>query len=79
MVVRLPEHENQAATTHVESSLVPRLDGGSSPPNSTIVLENQAIVQIMHKYTHKGIKAKHSKKCFAFIFLRPQIGQLAIK
>ena len=32
------------------------------------MLENQAFVQIMHKYTHKSIKAEHFFECFAFIF-----------
>jgi len=31
----LRRHENQAETKHVESSLVPRLDEGSSPSIST--------------------------------------------
>lgn len=35
-VFGLPDHEKQSENTHVESTLVPRLDEGSSPSNSTI-------------------------------------------
>lgn len=35
VVTCLCHHENQEATKHVESSLVPRLDEGSSPSSST--------------------------------------------
>ena len=35
VVTCLCRHKNQVATKHVESSLVPRLDEGSSPSSST--------------------------------------------
>ena len=37
VVFGLPRHENQVKTKHVESSLIPRLDEGSSPSSSTQV------------------------------------------
>ena len=36
MVLILPAHENQVGNKHVESTLVPRLDEGSSPSISTM-------------------------------------------
>ena len=39
VVFCLPLHENQEKTKRVESSLVPRLDEGSNPSSSTMVIK----------------------------------------
>ena len=45
VVFGLPHHENQVKTKHVESSLIPRLDEGSSPSSSTIMTPDFAPVR----------------------------------
>jgi len=49
--------ENQSETTHVESSLVPRLDEGSNPSNSTKVVCRSLICRRLLFYTYKTRKS----------------------
>ncbi len=66
VVLILPHYENQVKTKHVESSLVPRLDEGSSPSISTTRTNHQPLT---NEWGKRWGKIKRNAQFRAFLFL----------